>query len=56
MAEALGIASLTIAIIGAAIKTTETIITLISPYLVARAEISYLQNDLADAQIIQLPP
>lgn len=55
MAKPLRIASSTIAIVGWAIKTTGTIIALISPYLDARAEISYLQNDVADTQIIQPP-
>ncbi|KAF4471363.1 ankyrin [Fusarium albosuccineum] len=52
MAEALGIAGSVIAVVGAAIKTTEAILGLISRYHDAPAEIVFLQNDVADTQLI----
>ncbi|KAF5006582.1 hypothetical protein FDECE_7057 [Fusarium decemcellulare] len=52
MAEALGIAGSVIAVVGAAIKTTEAILGLISQYRDAPAEIIFIQNDVADTQLI----
>ncbi|KAF5256159.1 hypothetical protein FOXYS1_13382 [Fusarium oxysporum] len=52
MAEALGVASSIIAVVGASIKTTETILGLISLYRDAPVEVSFLKNDVADTQII----
>lgn len=52
MAEALGVASSIIAVVGASIKTTETILGLISLYRDAPVEVSFLKNDVSDTQII----
>ncbi|KAJ3547380.1 hypothetical protein NM208_g1539 [Fusarium decemcellulare] len=52
MAEALGITGSVIAVVGAAIKTTEAILGLISQYQDAPADIVFLQNDVADTQLI----
>ncbi|KAM5386676.1 hypothetical protein ACJZ2D_000639 [Fusarium nematophilum] len=52
MAEALGVAASAIAVVGAAIKITETILDSISQFRSAPAEIDFLHHEVADTQLI----